>query len=218
MKKRCGAQGANRLMGYQAITLGAMLSVSVSPIHAEGVFLVQEKPEPEALLQMLYPAQQAGQQAAPQYKLRGIRFTEESRTIDGEKNDEQNDDQNGSHNSTASGSSGTAVGFNIQFAHNSPALSPETLPYLDAVGEMLSLEQAQDAKLAIVGHADASGDSTYNLTLSQARAAAVARYIETKFAVAGDRITTRGYGESSPLPNADPYDAMNRRVEFHPIP
>lgn len=208
MKLREMVRNWGRISLLPALPLTGVLLLGISPVYAESVFLIQEKPEPAALARILFPERAIAQPEKPKFKLRGIRFPDDDASAGSVS-------ESGADSDSVTG---TAVGFNIQFALNSPELSPETLPYLDAVGEMLLLEEAQSAKLTIAGHADASGDSAHNLSLSQARAVAVADYIKSKFAVAGDRLYTRGYGESTPLPHLNPYDAMNRRVEFHPVP
>ena len=59
------------------------------------------------------------------------------------------------------------------------------------------------------------GSSASNLTLSDARAAAVKAALVADFGVDGARITTKGLGDTKPsVPNATPAGrAQNRRVE-----
>ncbi|MFK7978238.1 MAG: OmpA family protein [Halioglobus sp.] len=197
---------AKKSTGIGLLPFGLVISLAAFPVRGEDVFLIQERPDPAALAQILFPVQQTNVQRPAKFKLRGIRFTDEI----------SNDADSAVAEPAETEKGGTAVGFNIQFALNSPELAPQTLPFLDAVGEMLMLEETRHSKLTVAGHADASGDAAHNLALSQARATAVVNYIQNHFDVASDRLSTRGYGEYSPLPNSDPYDAVNRRVEFHP--
>lgn len=111
---------------------------------------------------------------------------------------------------------GASVGFNINFALGSAELLPDALPYLDAVGTMLR-DERPDAKIEIAGHADASGPERLNRELSEQRALSVARYLHENWGVAPERMKIVGYGESQPLPGTNPYDGVNRRVEFRPV-
>jgi outer membrane protein OmpA-like peptidoglycan-associated protein len=105
-------------------------------------------------------------------------------------------------------------GLLIRFALNSADVLPESRPYLDSVGEMLSLPEAQGRRILIVGHTDASGPASYNLVLSERRAAAVRAYLGENFSYDADRFEVVGEGERMPLPGVSPYNARNRRVEF----
>lgn len=111
---------------------------------------------------------------------------------------------------------GTAVGFNIRFAFNSADLLPETVVYLDRMGEMLAGE-GNGRRVKIVGHTDASGDEIYNLQLSERRAQTVLGYLVANWRVDPKALTVAGLGEASPLPGLNPLDGANRRVEFHPV-
>jgi len=187
--------------------------------HAGELYLLQEVPDPAVLADMMFPASSTSA-AKPQYKLRGIHFTDSDSASAGAAAVEElaSAVEPAPVDEPAPAAEGMSIGFRIQFAYNSPELLPDTLPYLDAVGEMMNLERTHDTRLLISGHADASGDEQYNLALSEARALAVAGYLEQKYAVDKSRIRTMGYGESKPLPNTDPMDPSNRRVEFHPEP
>jgi outer membrane protein OmpA-like peptidoglycan-associated protein len=187
--------------------------------HVEELFLIQEVPDPNALADMMFPASSAKAEK-PQYKLRGIHFTDSdaANTDTAPAGEPPPTMEPATAEAPAPPTEGMSIGFRIQFAYNSPELLPDTLPYLDAVGEMMNLERTRDTRLLISGHADASGDEQYNMALSEARALAVANYLEQKYTVDDSRIETIGYGERKPLPNTDPFDPSNRRVEFHPEP
>jgi outer membrane protein OmpA-like peptidoglycan-associated protein len=66
----------------------------------------------------------------------------------------------------------------------------------------------------IVGHTDATGPDTYNMTLSERRAGAAASYLASQ-GVARGRLRSAGRGESEPVaPNDTEADRQkNRRVE-----
>lgn len=112
---------------------------------------------------------------------------------------------------------GTTVGFNIQFATNSAELLPSSLPFINSVGEMLQLDSSGKTRVLIAGHADATGRSDKNQTLSEARADSVKTYLVQRYGIGTDRLESRGYGQTQPLPGTDPKDGVNRRVEFKPM-
>ena len=71
-------------------------------------------------------------------------------------------------------------------------------------------------QLVVTGHADEQGSEQYNMTLSQNRAATVARYLELHLHKK-QPIFSLGKGESAPLVDkaGERHYALNRRVEFH---
>ena len=102
----------------------------------------------------------------------------------------------------------------IQFATGKADLRPESRPVLKEIAAALT--QHADLKILIEGHTDNVGTPASNLTLSDARAAAVKAALVADFAVAGDRITTKGLGGTKPAaPNTSAEGrAQNRRVEI----
>jgi outer membrane protein OmpA-like peptidoglycan-associated protein len=108
-----------------------------------------------------------------------------------------------------------AFGFRIRFAFNSAEVLPESRPYLDSVGQMLRLPQAQGRRVLIVGHTDALGGEAYNQALSERRAATVRAYLAGRFGIPADLLLVEGEGKREPLPGLDPRAPQNRRVEFH---
>ncbi len=109
-----------------------------------------------------------------------------------------------------------AIGFVVNFAFDSAEVLPDSRPYLDEVGRMMSLESVTDKRLRIEGHTDATGSDEYNLRLSQRRALAVANYLVQTHGIDPDRLDIRAAGEAEPLPDRDPADPLNRRVQFAP--
>ena len=105
-------------------------------------------------------------------------------------------------------------GMMINFEYDSAKITPRSLPLLDSVGQMLSMESAGNEVLVIEGHADAHGPEAYNLGLSERRADAVKRYLVGTFDIPADLLVTVGEGEAKPHDKEDPYDAINRRVVF----
>jgi outer membrane protein OmpA-like peptidoglycan-associated protein len=68
----------------------------------------------------------------------------------------------------------------------------------------------------IEGHTDLFGGDRYNLDLSMRRAAAVKTYLTGSLGLPGDKVVTRGFGETRPLVATGDVDrqAPNRRVEI----
>jgi outer membrane protein OmpA-like peptidoglycan-associated protein len=77
-----------------------------------------------------------------------------------------------------------------------------------------SLDKYPGTDLLIVGHTDAQGSDSYNMTLSERRAAAAANYLVAQ-GVSRARLRSTGRGESEPVaPNDSEADRQkNRRVE-----
>jgi OOP family OmpA-OmpF porin len=102
----------------------------------------------------------------------------------------------------------------ILFATGKADLQPESRPVLKEIAA--ALKQHGDLKILIEGHTDNVGTPAANLALSDARAAAVKAALVADHGAAGDRITTRGFGDSKPAtPNATANGrAQNRRVEI----
>jgi OmpA-OmpF porin, OOP family len=76
------------------------------------------------------------------------------------------------------------------------------------------LKEYPAANFSIEGHTDSDGADAANQTLSDNRAAAVKNYLIDN-GIASSRLTSRGFGESSPIDtNATKAGkANNRRVE-----
>ena len=74
-------------------------------------------------------------------------------------------------------------------------------------------------KLKISGHTDTQGDADANLRLSQRRADAIKKYIETKGHIEEGRIEAIGYGSQKPIVEEKTLEdrSLNRRVEFQII-
>ena len=78
-----------------------------------------------------------------------------------------------------------------------------------------SLNKYPDTDIMVIGHTDASGSDSYNMTLSQKRAASVRDYAVSK-GVSSGRLKTVGKGENEPIASNDTVEGMsqNRRVEI----
>lgn len=77
------------------------------------------------------------------------------------------------------------------------------------------LKQYPQRKAQVEGYTDSTGGADYNLGLSDRRANAV-RSSLVDMGISNDRITTRGYGQESPVASNDTADGrqLNRRVEI----
>lgn len=77
------------------------------------------------------------------------------------------------------------------------------------------LEKYPQRKVQIEGHTDSTGSDSYNQGLSERRADAVKTAL-VNMGISADRITTRGYGESSPVATNSTAAGrqINRRVEI----
>ena len=103
---------------------------------------------------------------------------------------------------------------NIRFELNSDRVSSEYSSVLQRIAS--SIKARGDIKsVVVVGHTDATGSASYNQTLSEKRARAVADYLVDQ-GVDRVLVTTKGMGESSPVADNATAEgrARNRRVEL----
>jgi outer membrane protein OmpA-like peptidoglycan-associated protein len=102
----------------------------------------------------------------------------------------------------------------ILFATGKAELQPESRPVLKEIAA--TLKEHPELKILIEGHTDNVGVPASNLTLSDARAAAVKAALVADFGIDGARVTTKGLGDTKPaMPNATAEGrAQNRRVEI----
>jgi outer membrane protein OmpA-like peptidoglycan-associated protein len=107
-----------------------------------------------------------------------------------------------------------SVNLYVPFENGSAELTPAAITALDELGKALSSSALSGYKFRIEGHTDTVGSKSYNLSLSEKRAAAVSAYLEQKFGVAQTRLETVGMGEQHllvPTPEQTP-EPRNRRV------
>lgn len=102
---------------------------------------------------------------------------------------------------------------NILFDFGKSVLKTVSYTELDKVANALKTNPTLKAKIS--GHTDNIGNKSFNITLSNNRAKAVADYLISK-GIAQDRISTVGYGSSVPVAgnDTDAGRALNRRVEI----
>jgi outer membrane protein OmpA-like peptidoglycan-associated protein len=101
----------------------------------------------------------------------------------------------------------------VNFEFDSDRLTAAAKENLDQFAKALHDPRLQGVKFEIDGHTDATGTETYNLGLSERRAAAVVSYLATQ-GVEADDLTAKGFGKTKPRVS-DPFSAQNRRVETH---
>jgi outer membrane protein OmpA-like peptidoglycan-associated protein len=101
----------------------------------------------------------------------------------------------------------------VLFDTNKADLRPEVRSSLQKLAEFF--KEYPERKAIIEGYTDSTGESDYNQNLSDRRANSV-RNTLMDMGVSGDRISTRGYGETNPIAsNATAAGRqLNRRVEI----
>jgi len=106
---------------------------------------------------------------------------------------------------------------NITFDTDMANVKPDFHNVLDSVA--LVLEEYDKTIIAVGGHTDSTGSSTYNQALSERRANAVANYLKSKNLVEA-RFDVIGFGENYPIADnsTSAGRAENRRVELTLIP
>jgi outer membrane protein OmpA-like peptidoglycan-associated protein len=109
---------------------------------------------------------------------------------------------------------GHIVANGIFFDTDKAELKPESKAALDEIAKLLKDEPA--LRIYVVGHTDNQGGLAHNLELSKARAASVAKALETQYGVAAARLSAFGNGPYAPVASNDGEDgrAKNRRVEL----
>ena len=101
----------------------------------------------------------------------------------------------------------------VLFDTNKADIKTKFTDDLNKLGEFL--KEFPNAKGEISGHTDNVGGNKFNLNLSQRRADSVKKYLEKTFAIAPERVTAKGYGESKPIASNKTKEGrqLNRRIE-----
>jgi outer membrane protein OmpA-like peptidoglycan-associated protein len=115
--------------------------------------------------------------------------------------------------SEAAASEAPRVALNIQFEFDSDELTGRSRSMLDMLGRAMTSPELSGAIFRVEGHTDAVGSQDYNLELSHRRALAVQRYLMENFSLSSSQLLAQGFGFTMPVPNLDPEDGRNRRVE-----
>lgn len=101
----------------------------------------------------------------------------------------------------------------IQFETGKAIIKPVSFPILDAI--VTVMKENPSYKLNIGGHTDDVGKDEMNMTLSEDRAASVAKYL-IAHGVDPMRVTSQGFGETAPVDTnkSEKGRTRNRRVEL----
>ena len=102
----------------------------------------------------------------------------------------------------------------IGFPHGKTEIEATSKDLLDAVARIL-VNTTAITRLTIEGHTDTTGEPHANQPLSEERALAVKKYLESR-GVSAERLESRGFGSSQPVDTneTEAGRAKNRRVEF----
>ncbi|HUK13035.1 MAG TPA: OmpA family protein [Thermoanaerobaculaceae bacterium] len=101
----------------------------------------------------------------------------------------------------------------VHFGFNKSDLSADAKAALDAFAKRVK-DENKNVYIEIQGHTDSVGSEKYNLTLGQARAEAVMRYLNMQHGFPLHRMNAISYGEYKPIADNKTADgrAKNRRV------
>lgn len=209
--------------------LGTTIAVGLSAFSfaalAEDVIMYKEVPSADEINRVLFGGAKGEIEGQ---RTRSIRIVEptaraaqdRTRAIRLHQPEEALPQNSGTQTAAASGEvpaaepQGVGLGFNLQFVFDSTDLLPDSVPYIDRLGEVMGAAENEGKVLLILGHTDATGSDTYNASLSENRAAAVKSYLATTWNIPAEQLQIQGAGESQPLAGTDPNDGVNRRVEF----
>jgi len=102
----------------------------------------------------------------------------------------------------------------VNFEVNSADLTPSSVDTLDKV--VNTLTRRTDIRVEVSAHTDSTGADTYNMKLSNRRAASAYRYL-VDHGVDPAQLEAKGYGETRPIADngTKAGRAENRRVELH---
>lgn len=118
------------------------------------------------------------------------------------------------------------IDLTIFFEFDSALLKTESKSQVDALCSAISANEAALAPVEseaphgvyqIIGHTDASGSVAYNLSLSQARADEVVRYMVRECGIDGSILQAVGMGEGRLKDPSHPRADQNRRVEIQVV-
>ena len=113
-----------------------------------------------------------------------------------------------------------ALSGDILFDFDKDTLRPDAFPTLQKVADIIA--GYPGAPVLIEGYTDSKGKDSYNLKLSDRRAASVKKWLVEKAGADAGHIKTKGWGEAKPVaPNENPDGSddpdgrqKNRRVEI----
>lgn len=102
----------------------------------------------------------------------------------------------------------------LAFGIGKSDVTEEQMPLLEKVQQIVQM--FPDARLAVEGHTDASGDPKANLQLSEKRAYAVMQYLRQTLLIPAGKVQAIGYGADRPVASNQTADgrAKNRRIDI----
>lgn len=101
----------------------------------------------------------------------------------------------------------------IQFENDSASIQEDYFNEIKQVADFMN--DHPDTRVEIGGHTSSPAAEEYNQALSERRAKEVAAILVSEFAIAEERVTSKGYGESRLKDRSDTEEAhrINRRIE-----
>lgn len=107
-----------------------------------------------------------------------------------------------------------AIVYGIYFDFNQASIKKESQPVLKEIAD--AMRNNPDWNLTVNGYTDNIGGDAYNVDLSKRRAAAVKDALLQQYSIASSRLTTGGFGASTPVDTNETLEgrARNRRVEL----
>lgn len=106
-----------------------------------------------------------------------------------------------------------SISMQVRFDFGSDVVSAASRSSLDNLAQAMKSAELANRSFTVIGHTDAVGSHEVNQALSERRAAAVKRYLESQ-GVPASRMTAAGRGKTQLLNTSDPNAAENRRVEI----
>jgi len=110
------------------------------------------------------------------------------------------------------------VALDIKFKYDSDQLTATAKQTLQSLGKALNSPELKGSTFILEGHTDSTGPKAYNMQLSERRARAAEKYLQTTCNVTNAKLIVKFYGESRPLVKNDPASSDNRRVEVVNVP
>ena len=107
-----------------------------------------------------------------------------------------------------------SIDLQIQFEYNEDTLTEEALITLRALAEALRDQNLSTLSFDVIGHTDSAGSDSYNMDLSNRRAASVVLHLTRAHRIPETQLHSSGMGETQLALPSDPRADINRRVEI----
>jgi outer membrane protein OmpA-like peptidoglycan-associated protein len=111
-----------------------------------------------------------------------------------------------------------SLDFEIYFPFNSSSLQKTALETMQRIGQLLTNDAFKDRAFLIAGHTDAKGKPDANRFVSQKRAQSVKDFLVKNYGIDPNRLRVIGYGKDQLKEDAQPFSAINRRVQIINLP